>query len=160
LREDLYYRLNVVTILIPPLRERRADLALLIDHFLRRFAEKNGKTIRGLTHEARDILLRYDYPGNVRELENLIERAVVLTRDDVIGSGDLPLTLQDPEITDGDRDTTLTVAVEALERRMIRDTLVRVDGVQIRAAELLGISERGLRYKLIKYGFRAEDSES
>ena len=100
LREDLYYRLNVVTILIPPLRERRSDLSLLIDHFLRRFAEKNGKTIRGLTHEARDILLRYDYPGNVRELENIIERAVVLTRDDVIGSGDLPLTVQEPEAAD------------------------------------------------------------
>src|SRR3990167_1249481 len=100
LREDLYYRLNVVTIVIPPLRERRSDLSLLIDHFLRRFAEKNGKTIRGVTHEARDILLRYDYPGNVRELENLIERAVVLTRDEVIGSGDLPLTVQEPEAVD------------------------------------------------------------
>jgi DNA-binding NtrC family response regulator len=89
-REDLYYRLNVVTILLPPLRERRSDLPLLIDHFLRRFAEKNGKKIGGITAEARDILLRYDYPGNVRELENIVERAVVLTRDDVIGSGDLP----------------------------------------------------------------------
>ena len=159
LREDLYYRLNVVTILLPPLRERRSDLSLLIEHFLRRFAEKNGKTIRGLTHEARDILLRYDYPGNVRELENLIERAVVLTRDDVIGGGDLPLIVQEPEIEGGDRETNLGVAVEALERRMIRDTLARSDGVQIRAAELLGISERGLRYKLIKYGFREAESK-
>src|SRR6266850_1224227 len=155
LREDLYYRLNVVTILIPPLRERRSDLSLLIDHFLRHFAEKNGKTIRGLTHEARDVLLRYDYPGNVRELENLIERAVVLTRDDVIGVGDLPLTVQDREV-EGDRETNLTVAVEGLERRMIREALARSDGVQTRAAELLGMSERGLRYKLIKYGFREE----
>jgi two-component system NtrC family response regulator len=159
LREDLYYRLNVVTILIPPLRERRSDLAPLIDHFLRLFAEKNGKTIRGLTHEARDILLRYDYPGNVRELENLIERAVVLTRDDVIGSGDLPLTVQKPEV-EGDRETNLTVAVEALERHMIKETLARSDGVQTRAAELLGISERGLRYKLIKYGFQERATES
>ncbi len=157
LREDLYYRLNVVTILIPPLRERRSDLSLLIDHFLRRFAEKNGKTIRGLTHEARDVLLRYDYPGNVRELENLIERAVVLTRDDVIGSSDLPLTVQDHEV-EGDRETNLAVAVEGLERRMIREALARSDGVQTHAAELLGISERALRYKLIKYGFREEAS--
>ena len=157
LREDLYYRLNVVTILIPPLRERRSDLSLLIDHFLRRFAEKNHKTIQGLTREARDILLRYDYPGNVRELENVIERAVVLTRDDVVGSGDLPLTVQDPEAED-EQGTNLTVAVEALERRMIRDALARSDGVQTRAAELLGISERALRYKLIKYGFREEAS--
>jgi DNA-binding NtrC family response regulator len=159
LREDLYYRLNVVTISLPPLRERRLDLALLIDHFLRLFAERNGKTIRGLTHEARDMLLRYDYPGNVRELENLIERAVVLTRDDVIGSSDLSLTVRDPEV-DGDRGTSLTVAVEALERHMIKEALARSDGVQTQAAALLGISERGLRYKLIKYGFREEDSET
>jgi DNA-binding NtrC family response regulator len=158
LREDLYYRLNVVTILIPPLRERRSDLSLLIEHFLRRFAEKNGKTIRGLTHEARDVLLRYDYPGNVRELENLIERAVVLTRDDVIGSSDLPLTVQDREVEGNDRETNLGVAVEGLERRMIREALARSDGVQTRAAELLGMSERALRYKLIKYGFRDEAS--
>jgi DNA-binding NtrC family response regulator len=159
LREDLYYRLNVVSILIPPLRERRADLTLLIDHFLRRFAEKNHKTIRGLTREARDILLRYDYPGNVRELENLIERAVVLTRDDVIGSGDLPLTVQEAEAVD-EQGTNLTVTVEAVERRMIRDALARSDGIQTRAAELLGISERALRYKLVKYGFREEAAES
>jgi len=155
LREDLYYRLNVVTIVIPPLRERRSDLALLIDHFLRRFAEKNHKIIQGLTREARDILLRYDYPGNVRELENLIERAVVLARDDVIGSGDLPLTVQEPQAED-EQGTNLTVTVEAVERRMIRDALARSEGVQTRAAELLGISERALRYKLIKYGFREE----
>jgi DNA-binding NtrC family response regulator len=161
LREDLYYRLNVVTILIPPLRERRSDLALLIEHFLRRFAEKNRKTIRGLTPEGRDILLRYDYPGNVRELENIIERAVVLTRDDVIGSGDLPLIVQEPEVAERDGgEANLTAAVEALERRMIRDALARSDGVQTRAAELLGMSERGLRYKLIKYGFREDDTES
>ena len=160
LREDLYYRFNVVTIFIPPLRERRSDVALLLDHFLRQYAEKNGKTIRGLTPEGRDILLRYDYPGNVRELENIIERAVVLTRDDVIGSGDLPLTVQEPEVADGDRETNLTAAVEALERRMIRDALARSDGIQTRAAELLGMGERALRYKLTKYGFREEDSES
>ena len=158
LREDLYYRLNVVTILIPPLRERRSDLSLLIEHFLRRFAEKNGKTIRGVTREARDILLRYDYPGNVRELENLIERAVVLTRDEVIGSGDLPLTVQDSEAAD-EPGTNLTVTVEALERRMIRDALARSAASKPDAAELLGISERALRYKLIKYGFREEVSE-
>jgi DNA-binding NtrC family response regulator len=160
LREDLYFRLNVVTILITPLRERRSDIALLMDHFLRHYAEKNGKTIRGLTHEGRDILLRYDYPGNVRELENIIERAVVLTRDDVIGSGDLPLTVQEPETADRDGETNLTSAVEALERRMIRDALARSDGVQTHAAELLGMGERALRYKLVKYGFREEDSES
>jgi len=158
LREDLYYRLNVVTILLPPLRERRSDLALLIDHFVRRFAAKNGKTISGLTAEGRDILLRYDYPGNVRELENIIERAVVLTRDDVIGSSDLPVTVQEKE-AENDHGDNLAVAVERLERRMIREALARFEGVQTRAAELLGMSERALRYKLTKYGFREESAD-
>jgi len=152
LREDLYYRLNVVTITIPPLRERRTDLTFLIDHFLRRFAEKNHKTIQGLTREARDILLRYDYPGNVRELENILERAVVLTRDDMIGSRDIPLTVQEP-LVDDDSETSLAMVVERVERRMIREALARSDGVQTRAAERLGMSERALRYKLTKYGF-------
>ncbi len=136
-REDLYYRINVVTIQLPPLRERREDLPLLIDHFLRAFADKNGKRIRGLTREAREALLRYDYPGNVRELENLIERAVVLTRDDVIGLTDLPLTL-DPQATEPEGGPGLVAAVEGLERRMIREALAKADGVQTRAAELPG----------------------
>ena len=150
-REDLYYRINVVTLVVPPLRERREDIPLLLDHFLSKFARANGKTIRGLTREARDTLLRYDYPGNVRELENLMERAVVLTRDEVIGRADLPLSVRDAEPESGEA-TGLPAAVEGLERRMIRDALARADGVQTRAAELLGISERVLRYKLRKYG--------
>jgi len=158
-REDLYYRLNVVTIVLPPLRERRQDLPALMDHFLRRFAGKNGKTIRGFSHEAREALLRYDYPGNVRELENLIERAVVLTRDDVIDRGDLPLTLEESEARD-DKEPHLIAAVEGLERRMIKDALARAGGIQTRAAELLGITERALRYKLAKYGLRDDKPDS
>jgi two-component system NtrC family response regulator len=150
-RDDLYYRLNVVTISLPPLRERREDLPLLMDHFLRLFAEKNKKTIRGFTQEAREILLRYDYQGNVRELENIIERAVVLTRDDVIGRADLPLTMHTLEEV-GSEQASLPAVVEGVERRMIREALVRSGGIQTRAAELLGISERALRYKLNKYG--------
>mgnify|MGYP001602892134 CR=1 FL=1 len=150
-RDDLYYRVNVVTVVVPPLRERREDIPLLLDHFLAKFAQANGKTVRGLTREARDALLRYDYPGNVRELENLIERAVVLTRDEVIGAGDLPLSLTECRKAPGD-GASLTAAVEGLERRLIRDALGRADGVQTRAAELLGVSERVLRYKLKKYG--------
>ena len=150
-REDLYYRINVVTIMLPPLRERREDLPPLIEHFLRVFAGKNGKTVRGLTREAREALLRYDYPGNIRELENLMERAVVLTRDDVIGVEDLPLALEAPASESGE-EAGLIAAVEGLERRMIREALHKADGTQTRAAELLGISERVLRYKLKKYG--------
>jgi two-component system NtrC family response regulator len=150
-RDDLYYRINVVTIVVPPLRERREDIPALIDHFVRSFAQANRKPIVGLTREARELLLRYDYPGNVRELENLVERAVVLTRDDVIGRADLPLTLQE-STTDAAETAGLTAAVEGLERRLIREALARADGVQTRAAEALGISERVLRYKLKKYG--------
>jgi len=150
-RDDLYYRINVVTIMLPPLRERREDLPPLIEHFLRTFAEKNGKTVRGVTREAREALLRYDYPGNIRELENLMERAVVLTRDDVIGMEDLPLTLEAPPPESGE-GAGLIAAVEGLERRMIREALAKAEGTQTRAAELLGISERVLRYKLRKYG--------
>ncbi len=150
-RDDLYYRINVVTVALPPLRERREDLPLFIDHFLRTFAAKNGKTIRGLSREARETLLRYDYPGNVRELENLIERAVVLTRDEVVGLADLPLTLAEPA-PEPEAGVGLIAAVEGLERRMIREALAQANGVQTRAAELLGIGERVLRYKLKKYG--------
>jgi two-component system NtrC family response regulator len=150
-RDDLYYRLDVVTIVVPPLRERREDIPPLIDHFMRQFAGANRKRISGLTRESRELLLRYDYPGNVRELENLIERAVVLTRDDVIGPADLPLTLHEP-VADMAEATGLTAAVEALERRMIHEALTQANRVQTRAAETLGISERVLRYKLKKYG--------
>jgi DNA-binding NtrC family response regulator len=158
-REELYYRLNVVTLLLPPLRERRQDLPALMEHFLKHFAAKNSKTIRGFSHEARQALLRYDYPGNVRELENLIERAVVLTRDDVVGRGDLPLTLEESEERTK-QETQLTAAVEGLERRMIKDALASSGGVQTRAADQLGITERALRYKLKKYGLQGDDPES
>ena len=158
-REELYYRLNVVTIVLPPLRERRQDLPALMEHFLKHFAAKNSKTIRGFSHEARQALLRYDYPGNVRELENLIERAVVLTRDDVVGRGDLPLTLEESEERT-EQETQLTAAVEGLERRMIKDALARADGIQTRAADFLGITERALRYKLKKYGLSGEETIS
>ncbi len=158
-REDLYYRLNVVTVVLPPLRERRQDIPSLLDHLVKKFAEKNAKTIKGFTQEARDALLRYDYPGNVRELENIVERATVITRDEVIGRSDLPLTVQTSEKLD-DRGTNITAVVEGLERKMIKEALAQSDGVQTRAADKLGITERALRYKLKKYGFQGEDPTS
>ncbi len=154
-REDLYYRLNVVSLLVPPLRERREDIMPLLEHFLKKYAAANGKTIRGLTREARDALLKYEYPGNIRELENLVERAVVLTRSDVLDLDDLPVAL--PEAAPTATPSTpgsLTAELEALERRMIEDALARADGVQTRAAELLGIGERALRYKLKRLGMK------
>ncbi len=158
-REDLYYRLNVVTVVLPPLRERRQDIPPLLDHLVKKFAEKNGKTIKGFTQEARDALLRYDYPGNVRELENIVERATVITRDEVIGRSDLPLTVQASDKVDN-RGTNMTAVVEGLERKMIKEALAQSDGVQTRAADKLGITERALRYKLKKYGFQGEDTTS
>ena len=158
-REDLYYRLNVVTVVLPPLRERRQDIPSLLDHLVKKFAEKNAKTIKGFTQEARDALLRYDYPGNVRELENIVERATVITRDEVIGRSDLPLTVQTSEKLD-DRGTNITAVVEGLERKMIKEALAQSNGVQTRAADKLGITERALRYKLKKYGFQGEDPTS
>ncbi|MFB3107850.1 MAG: sigma-54-dependent transcriptional regulator [Candidatus Binatia bacterium] len=158
-REDLYYRLNVVTIVLPPLRERRQDIPPLLDNLVKTFAEKNGKTIKGFTQEARDALLRYDYPGNVRELENIVERATVITRDEVIGRSDLPLTVQTSEKVD-DKGTNITAVVEGLERKMIKEALAQSDGVQTRAADKLGITERALRYKLKKYGFQGDDPTS
>jgi len=157
-RDDFYYRLNVVTIVLPPLRERRQDLPLLMDHMLRVFAEKNGKKIQGFTPEAREALLRYDYPGNIRELENIIERASVITRNDVIGRADLPISIQEPEAENNSNNTDLSVVVERLERRLIKEALARSGGVQTRAAEHLGITERNLRYKLKKYGFQGDDT--
>jgi len=156
-REDLYFRLNVVSILIPPLRDRREDIPPLLDHFIRKYASENAKVTRGLTREARDALLKYDYPGNIRELENLVERAVVLCRGEVIGLEDLPLSVQEPGGVReaGPSPGSLPAELDALERRMIQDALARAEGVQTRAAELLGISERALRYKLKRLGLKA-----
>jgi len=122
-----------------------------------KYARENGKNISGLTAEARDLLLRYDYPGNVRELENIIERAVVIARDEVITADDLPF---EEALWSADRDSHkaegfLRSTVEELERRMIIEAMEKVSYHQTKAADLLGISERMLRYKLKKYGLKS-----
>ena len=158
-REDLYYRLNVVAIQIPPLRERREDIPLLLDHFLRKFAEKNRRDVTGLTAAARDALLKYDYPGNVRELENLVERAVLLCRGQVIDLEDLPATAHPGQRSAGQplpRD--LPGVLADIERQAIESALARSGGIQTQAAEALGISERVLRYKMKKYGLEGRPS--
>ncbi len=147
-REDLYYRLNVVTINVPPLRERKEDIPLLIDFFLKKYSIKHKKNVKGLTREARDVLVKYDYPGNVRELENILERAIVLTRGEHITSDDLP-NLADHAAASG--DGSIRGTVESLERSMIIEALVNADWVQTKAALALGLSERMLRYKIKKY---------
>ncbi|HBF43754.1 MAG TPA: two-component system response regulator [Desulfobacteraceae bacterium] len=155
-REDLFYRLNVVAITVPPLRERKEDLPPLIEHFLRHFATENVKKIQGISTEARDLLLKYEYPGNIRELENIIERAVVITRGDVISNSDLPFfgAHLPPDKNEKNIPKTLKETVEALERSMIEGAIKETKNHQTRAASLLGISERMLRYKLKKYGLK------
>jgi len=149
-RDDLYYRLNVVSVQIPPLRDRREDIPLLVDRFLRAFAEEGQA--KQVSREAMDLLLKHDYPGNVRELENVIQRAVVLSRGPVIATGDLPLHLGLRESEETEESGTLTGKVAAFERGLIREALAQAGGVQTRAARALGMTERHLRYKLQKYG--------
>lgn len=155
-REDLFYRIHVVTLKVPPLRERKEDIPVLVDHFIQRYARENQKNIQGVSREARDRLMRYDFPGNVRELENIIERAVVISQDPVISTRDLPfqecLDMEDSE--EAGRTGTLHEAMENLERRMIREALEQAESNQSQAARLLGLSERMLRYKLKKYGLK------
>lgn len=154
-REDLYYRLNVVVMRVPPLRERKDDIPILVDHFIKRFSVENGKTISGLSSEAMDLLLKYDYPGNVRELENIIERAVVIARDSIISVRDLPFKdLQSRRYDTSFKKTSLRESVESLEQRLIEDAMEEAGHNQSKAAEILGISERMLRYKLKKYGMK------
>jgi DNA-binding NtrC family response regulator len=157
-REDLYYRLNVFPIVLPPLRTRREDLPLLIEFVLHKFSTRLGKPVAAVSREAMEALLRYDYPGNVRELENILERAMILARHDAVYVEDLPLHLREntPEAkgTPPTQQASLSEVVHAVERQMILRALERHGGVQTRAAAEL-ISERVLRYKLHKYGLRA-----
>jgi two-component system NtrC family response regulator len=153
-REDLYYRLAVVTIEIPPLRKRRGDIPLLLEHFIAKHREATGWAGKSLSREAMDLLIRHDYPGNVRELENVVQRCLVLSRGDQITTDDLPPSLLGAEneasAVDPGPDASLPARVAALERAAIEEALAAEEGNQTRAAKRLGISERALRYKLAK----------
>jgi two-component system NtrC family response regulator len=151
-REDLFYRLNVIPITIPPLRERRDDILALAEYFIEKYSRKNNKAIRGITPQAKDLLLRHDWPGNVRELENLIERAIVLADNDVIGVDDL-----DPFVGSrtGVKSQNLeNLNLEEMERRLIGEALRRTRGGLIEAAGLLGIHRNTLRLKIQKYNIQ------
>ena len=147
-REDLFYRLNVITIQLPPLRERREDIPLLAHHFLRRFAEKNHKTISGFTEETLDLLQTYSWPGNVRELENVIERAVVVTRSSLISPADCPDTLTGSEAVARHLVISIGTPLEEVEDRLIEETLRYAKGDKPLAAKLLGIATRTIYRRL------------
>lgn len=155
-REDLYYRLNVVTIDIPPLRQRREDIPLLLDYYLTKFAHENNKSPLSFSKEAWELLLRYDYPGNIRELENIVLRSVVMSRHSIITSEDLPQAVHgyQPEGSREGKPATLPERIEQLEKDLIFEALRIHNNNQSKAAASLGISERTLRYKLKKWGVK------
>ena len=146
-REDLYFRLNVVNIHVPPLRERKDDLPPLITAFLKEFAEENGKKIEGLSDKARSCLYAYDWPGNVRELRNCLESAVVMSRGSLITKEDLPPTIQ-PRGDDGWIRIPVGSTMEEAEALIIRETISAQDGNKTKAAEVLGIGRKTLHRKL------------
>jgi len=154
-REDLFYRLNVLPIVVPPLRVRREDIALLVDHFVARNNVRLGTSIRGVDTEARRILAEYAWPGNVRELENTIERAMVLSEGDVILATDLPERIRearDPvqvQLASGELSIKKTTRV--IEETLIRRALQKTKGNRTRAAEVLELSHRALLYKIKDY---------
>jgi Nif-specific regulatory protein len=151
-REDLYYRLNVFAIFMPPLRERKSDILLLADHFLEKYAREHGKRIKRISTPAIDMLTSYHWPGNVRELENTLERAVLVCETNVIHGHHLPPTLQTAEGSGTVTTLKLEAAVEAYERDLIQDALKTTRGNRAKAAKLLDTTERIIGYKLKKYG--------
>lgn len=156
-REDLYYRLNVVPIIVPPLRERREDILFLIEHFLKKFSKEMKRPIKGLSPKAKELLIRYHYPGNVRELENAVERAMALGRGDEIHPWDLPEEIRGTEgainagPAIGEASAPLKKAVKDLEREHINRILEQVGGNKTKAAEVLGISRKTLWEKCKEY---------
>jgi two-component system response regulator PilR (NtrC family) len=161
-REDLYYRINVIPIVLPPLRERREDVPLLAEHFLAKYAEQMGKTITGISRPAMELLIHHDWPGNIRELENVIERAVALEATPAVLADSLPPAIRGDVARPGagpiealpESGFDLEAHVKEIERGYIAEALKRAGGVQVKAAELLGMSFRSFRYYVKKYNLR------
>jgi two-component system NtrC family response regulator len=154
-RQDLYFRLNVIRIAVPPLRERKDDIPPLVDHFIASFARRENKKIRGISAEAMNALMAHPFPGNIRELENVIERAVVFCEGEYLTLADLPVALKEKEERRISDDPTLSLEerVRRLEMEEIRRALDASGGVKSKAARALGITERMLSYKIKIYGF-------
>ena len=161
-REDLYYRINVVPIVIPPLRERKEDIPLLVEHFVKKHNDENNKKVRGLSPGVMDWMIHHEWPGNVRELENMIERMVALTPNEYIQPGELPFPFLKTAKKDGLKDSilrgnvSLLKAEEEFEKELISDALKRANYIQSQAADLLGISRRILKYKIDKLGIQQD----
>jgi two-component system response regulator HydG len=159
-REDLFYRLHIIPIEVPPLRERKEDILPLVTHFIHTITTEMAKPIAGITDEAMELLMRYDWPGNIRELENMIERAIVLCEGERLDAQLFPINERKGPRSNS--ATTLNVppagaitldnALESIERAMIEDALEKSGGVKTKTAELLGIKTSALYYKLEKYG--------
>jgi two-component system, NtrC family, response regulator PilR len=163
-REDLYYRLNVIQLRLPPLRERREDVPAFLEHFLARFGAEYGRQRPRLSPDAERLLLAHDWPGNVRELANVVERAIALSESDLVDVPSLPPNLRGrPEATGAGSAPKLPEAgidlqahLDAVERALIEQALARTGGVKTEAAHLLSLTFRSLRYRLAKYGMRSE----
>ena len=150
-RQDLYYRLNVFPVHIPPLRERRTDILLLADYFVERYSRQNHKNVRRISTPAIDMLMAYHWPGNVRELENCIERAVLLSDDEVLHGHHLPPTLQTAEASGTVPRGTLQVTLQRVERELLLEALKSSRGNMASAAQTLGITERIMGLRVRKY---------
>jgi len=157
-RSDLFFRLNVVRIDVPPLRERKGDIPVLVAHFVSKFSERLGRPVRDVAPEVMEALFRYGWPGNVRELENVIERAVVLCRGGKVTPEDLPAEIRGTLAETATFDTAISLEkglseiLDAVEEQMIRKALKKSDNIQAQAAKILGISRSNLQYKMKKYG--------
>jgi two-component system response regulator PilR (NtrC family) len=167
-REDLFYRINVIGIHLPPLRERREDIPLVAEHFLAKYSEQMGKSINAISREALELMQKYDWPGNIRELENTIERAVALESTPTVLPHSLPpavlaesgrtsigvVSQQSLESSLPPSGFDLEAHVQEIERGYLAEALKRAGGVQVKAAELLGMSFRSFRYYVKKYNLR------
>jgi len=150
-REDLFYRINVFPLFLPPLRGRKEDLPLLVAHFTHKYNKENQKNLEGVSRAALDTLMAYDWPGNVRELENVIEHAVIVCQKDLISPRDLPANLSQRVVEVKTEGTTLPRIVESIEKQKIKEAIQKYK-TQRKAARALGITERMLGYKMQKYG--------